>query len=479
MIGVGTAVQRVEEPGGGDDVVALMTAAARQAVDDAGVAGAVDVIGRISVPYGGWSLGDPGAEIGRRIGCGAIGRTLLEVGIPQQALFNDAYERIGRGEVEGVLVVGGEAAHRTTLAQRSGVVLDDPTCDGRPDDRRSPNHAEIVTEAELAAGLWDPVAVYALIDDAIRTDAGQTPGQRRTEVAELWAGFNAVATANPEAAFPTPRTADWLREPSEANRVISFPYNKWHCSQINVDQAGAVLVTSLATARRLGVDPDRIVAPVVALQSNSAVPAAARRQLGRWIAMGVLGDAAVAHLGHPLAEIPHLDLYSCFPAAVTVQQQALGLPAAVAPTVTGGMAFAGGPWNNYVLQSTPAVVRRVREDGRDGLVTSVSGFVHKPGLAVFSTDPAAPDLLVDDLGPAAAAATEVAPTATDHEGPVTVVAATVRHGAGFDRRAYVIADTPDGTRVVASSGRPGLLDAIESEGIVGEELRLEGGRLRS
>jgi len=56
------------------------------------------------------------------------------------------------------------------------------------------------------------------------------------------------------------------------------------------------------------------------------VPVSQRRDLHRWPAMEVLGRAAEAHLGHALAEIELAEVYSCFPAAVRVQQRALRLP---------------------------------------------------------------------------------------------------------------------------------------------------------
>ena len=43
-------------------------------------------------------------------------------------------------------------------------------------------------------------------------------------------------------------------------------------------------------------------------------------------------------------------MYSCL-AAVRVQQRELGLDRGGTSTLTGGMAFAGGPFNHFVLQS--------------------------------------------------------------------------------------------------------------------------------
>lgn len=483
VVGVGRATN-AGDPLEGDDALGLMAAAARAAIADAGgaAAGLTAAIGRISIPDGNWPHTDPGAELARRLGCGAVGRTLLQAGIPQQTLFDDAYDRIARGELDAVLIVGGEAAARAQAAKQAGVELDDPTFDagpdGGPDDVRSPDVASIVTDAEIAAGLYDPPVVYALIDDAVRAARGQAPDARREEVAAAWAAMSEVAAASPHAAFPVARSAEWLRTPSAENRLIAHPYTKWLCSQLHVDQAGAVLVTSLELARRLAIDPSRLVVPTVALESSTAVPVAARRHLGAWPAMRVLGDAAAAHLGRRLAELDHVELYSCFPAAVAVQQDALGLPADPArpPTITGGMAFAGGPWNNAVLQTTVAMTERVRaEPGTTGLVTTVSGFVHKPGIATWSTDPDAADPLVADLGAAAAAATEVAPTTTEHRGAATVVAATVRPERDGSRTVLVIGETGDGTRVVATAaGRDDLAELVHHEGLVGHEVGVDG-----
>ena len=176
----------------------------------------------------------------------------------------------------------------------------------------------------------------------------------------------------------------------------------------------------------------------------------------RWPAMEVLGRAAAAHLGEPLTNLDYVEVYSCFPAAVRVQQRALGLPVDGVPTITGGEPFAGGPWNNFVLQATVAMVELLRaHPGARGMVTTVSGFLNKPGLAVFSTEPAANGLLVADLRVDAEAATSTAPMLDEHHGPATIVACTVVSERSGDRRTVVIAETASGERCVAASGDAG------------------------
>ena len=98
-----------------------------------------------------------------------------------------------------------------------------------------------------------------------------------------------MAATFPHAAFPEPRSEAFLREPSESNRPFAFPYNKWHCAQMNVDQAAAILVCSADAVRRLGIEATRPVYPVVALESSLFVPVSRRRAMHRWPAMEVLG----------------------------------------------------------------------------------------------------------------------------------------------------------------------------------------------
>ena len=75
--------------------------------------------------------------------------------------------------------------------------------------------------------------------------------------------------------------------------------------------------------------------------------------------------------GTSVADLDYVDLYSCFPSAVQVAAHELGLPVGVESrplTVTGGLTFAGGPWNNYVTHAIATMVevlRGIRTPGFD------------------------------------------------------------------------------------------------------------------
>src|SRR5439155_426432 len=84
---------------------------------------------------------------------------------------------------------------------------------------------------------------------------------------------------NPEAWHPRAVTAQEIATPGPRNRPIAFPYNKWHTSQWNVDQAAALLVCSADTARAHGVPPDRWTFLVAGSQSDHVVPVSERAVL--------------------------------------------------------------------------------------------------------------------------------------------------------------------------------------------------------
>jgi acetyl-CoA C-acetyltransferase len=371
-----------------------MADALRAAADDADARSLLGATERIAVTLGSWGYRDPARLVADRVGADAARTALIHVGIPQQTLVNDALRDIASGALDVAVVAGGEAKLRDALARRAGVVA--PTAveadDAKPDEHRVPS-TEIIAPAELDVRLVVPVQQYALIENALAHAEGQSQSEHLDDLAALWASFNRVAQGNPNAAFPTARDAAFLRTPSAENRRLAFPYNKWHATQWTVDQAAALVLCSAGAARAHGIPRDRWIFPHVGIESSLSLSLSKRTELHRWPAMRVLGEAAARHVGRPLAEVEYAELYSCFPAAVRVQQRELDLPRDGVPTITGGMAFAGGPLNNFVFQATVAMAQRLRaEPGAHGLVTTVSGLLTKPGLAIWSTEapPAGP-----------------------------------------------------------------------------------------
>ena len=477
IAGVGVASQEVDAPGSGLEALELMVAAAEAAGTDSGAHAILRAVERVAVAHGSWEYRDPGRVIAARIGAARARTALVGTGIPQQTLLNDAHAAVRTGTLDVALIVGGEAARRAAIARRHGVTPTDTVqADATPDDLQLPTD-EIVSRIEIDGGVFTAMQPFALIDSALRYAERRSLDAHRDEIARLWAGFNAVASRFPHAAFPEPRDAAFIREPSASNRPIAFPYNKWHCAQMHVDQAAAIVVCSLDAARRLGVDLDRVVFPLVALESSFSLPLPYRRDLHRWPAMEVLGRAAEAHLGHPLSAVALVELYSCFPAAVRVQQRALRLPADGVPTITGGESFAGGPWNNFVLQTTVAMIERLRaERDAKGIVSTVSGIVNKPGLAVYASEPHPRGLLLGDLCAEADRATPRAEPIAGYRGRARVAAYTVTYDGMEPTRCTIVADTPENRPCMASSDDAALARRATREELIGTTVDVDGVR---
>jgi acetyl-CoA C-acetyltransferase len=474
VVGVGQVHQQLDEPGAGDGPIALMARAAAAAGRDAGAPGLLSQAGLIAVPEGSWRYKDPGRLVGRLVGAEHARTLLSQAGIPQQTLLDHALKSLLDGGVDVALIVGGEAARRQMTARRAGLELASDAIDDNSDvDEQWQPAGEMVSPVEVAVGVYTPAELFALIDSTLRHAEGRTVEQHRREIADLWAGYSAVAGAFAHAEYRQPKTADDIRETGPDNRPVAFPYNKWHCSQMYVDQAAALLLTTLGVAERAGVDASRVAFPLVAIESSFSLAVPRRRDLHRWPAMEVLGFKAAEHLGRGLHTIEHAELYSCFPAAVRVQQRALGLDPAGIPTITGGEPFAGGPWNNFVLQAMVAMVERLRRcRGELGIVTSVSGFLNKPGISVFSTEPAERGLLLGDFAEEAATATPTLPLADGHVGAARIAAATVSYQRTGEARAVVIADTPSAERCMAVSSDDSIIARATTTELVGARINI-------
>jgi acetyl-CoA C-acetyltransferase len=148
------------------------------------------------------------------------------------------------------------------------------------------------------------------------------------------------------------------------------------------------------------------------------------------------------------------------------------------PTITGGESFAGGPWNNFVLQATAAMVERLRvQPDVKGLVSTVSGIVNKPGLAVYAKQPGPVPLLLGDLADQADRATPRVELIAEYRGPARVAAYTVTYGNDAQpTRCTIIADTPSGARCMASSHASALAQRATREELIGTTVGVDGTR---
>ncbi|MGI9295379.1 MAG: hypothetical protein ACR2PS_15480, partial [Pseudomonadales bacterium] len=361
LVGVGVVQQRCENPLQAKEAIALMITAAERAAADAGSRELLSRADCIQVPQGFWKYSDPARLLARAIGADQATTVLADFGILQQSLMTRACQAIQEGSQKVAIVAGGEAKYRSLCADKQGVELTDTEqTDDQPDTYLKPA-TEIMSEIELAHGLFMPVEFYALMENAMRYADGQSIAQHRDELAALYARFSHVAAANPDAWQQQAYSAMDIREPGPQNRMLAFPYTKRMNTQWNVDQACALLFCSVRVAEELNIARDKWVFPLSNAESEHMTIMSERAEMQRSPGAALAGEKALQLAHTNLEDLNFLELYSCFPAAVKVYARELGIALDKDLVVTGSMAFAGGPLNNFVLQSTAKMADTLRQ----------------------------------------------------------------------------------------------------------------------
>jgi acetyl-CoA C-acetyltransferase len=477
LVGVAAVQQRFEEAGQGLEPCALMAQALQKAEAAAGAPGLLDRADRIEVPKGIWNYSDPGRLVADTVGAHSAETVLAEIGILQQTIINRACNSISEGSANIVLVTGGEAKYRSLRGQISGVeVSDTPQAEVVPDTILQPD-AELWSAVESDAGLGMPVGYYAIMDSALRFRQGLSVDEHRDQMAQMYSDFSEIAAANPDAWSREPVEAGFIRNPSDRNRMLAFPYTKLHNSQWNVDQAAGLIFCSAQVAGELGIPRDKWIFPLAAAESNAMSVVAARKHLDRCYGFHFAGRRVLELAGKSVADIELMELYSCFPQAVRVQLQEIGVPVDRPLSVTGAMTFAGGPLNNFVLQATVKMAQLLRAaPGQTGLVSCVSGMNTKQACALYSSEPSPGGWQFADVSTDVAAATELCEVVAGYEGAATIAGYTVLHQGDTAWRAVVVCDIPGGRRTVAYSDQPGVIAAMQEEEFCGRTVAISDGR---
>ncbi|ANZ26541.1 acetyl-CoA acetyltransferase [Rhodococcus sp. WB1] len=453
---VGTG--QVDERGRGVEPVDLMVRAAREAAADAGSARLLELVDSVRVVgLLSWRYRDPGALVGERIGAtvrhtGYSGNG----GSTPQVLVNGSAEDIAAGRAD-VVLIGGAESWRTRMKLRAQKQ--------RPEwsvqDESVPAAEIMVTdvpmadESERRIGLDRPSYVYPLFEQALRVSAGRSLEEHREFIGGLWSRFSKIAATNPNAWVQREYTAAEIATPSPENRMISTPYTKLLNSNNMVDQGAVLLMCSVETAARLGIPRENWVFPQSGTESHDTYAIAERGALDGSPAIRIAGARALELAGIGLDDVAHVDVYSCFPSAVQVAANELGL-ALDDPgrplTVTGGLTFGGGPWNNYVSHSIATMAKRVRESpGSYGLVTANSGYLTKHAMGVYRTEPPAGGFRRLDVQ-AEVAGQPTTAALMSYAGTASAESWTVVYGRdGSPERGFLAARTAAGERTLAAT----------------------------
>ncbi len=468
LVGIGIIEQRQDDPGLALEPIALMIDAVHRAGADAGITAQLSTIERVLVPQGLWSYGDPGRMIADAIDAAAARTVYARLGVMQQTLIDDACLGIAEGEFELALVVGGEARYRGLKAETANHAT--------PDIVMEPE-AELYHDVEIAALGHMPVGYYAVMESAFRAANGWSIEQHRDRLAELYSRFSEIAAANPHAWKRQALPAEAIRNASPENKMLAFPYTKLHNTSWNVDQASALLFCSVEKAQALGIPRSQWVFPLASAESNYMLSLAQKRELHRLPGARIAGQQALRLADLTVAEIDFVELYSCFPIAVEMYAAELGLPDSIDWTVTGGMPFAGGPLNNFVLQSTARMVEMLRQaPGSNALISSVSGFMTKQSFAVWSSAEPARGFQFEDVTEAVRAEWAPCDVVESFTGDGRILGYTVLYLGGKPQRAVAVLETAEGAHTVVLSEDQATMEAMQRDEYCGRIVTVAANR---
>lgn len=478
LIGCGQIKQRVDDPRHGVEPLELMLEAARRAEQDTGASDVLKQLDAIFVPRGLWPYPNPGAWLRDRLGAPRAATGLAAIsGSMVQHMVSCSAQEIVAGRRDAVLVVGAEAEHSKRRAKARGIDLGwTEQADSTPDFAFGGGD-DLASQHEFDRGLARPPVFFSLYENAMRYDQDESLDDHRVRISELWSGFSRIAAQNPHAWLPEPVSAETIRTPTADNALIAWPYPKRMCANMVVDLGAAVIVCASEVADRLGVPPDRRVYLHAATDASKSPLLSHRMDYVSEPALGLGGRRALDLAGVRIDEVDHLDLYSCFPAAVQLAVRELAVPEGRPLSVTGGLGFSGGPFNSYVLHSIATMMDRLRAHrGTRGLVTAIGGWVSKHAFGVYGTDPPAEGFRYEDVSDEV----EGLPARSlneHHTGTATVETYGLRYRDGAPTGATVACLDARGVRCWAQTDDVAVLASMTREELIGRTVRVEpGGR---
>ncbi|MEM9668465.1 MAG: acetyl-CoA acetyltransferase [Pseudomonadota bacterium] len=475
LVGAGQTVSHWRADDGLERVptyVSLASEAVKRAIDQSGVddlSSSIDTLAMVrtfedSVPNFPYPYGR--AQNLPRSLAKAIGANPTEAiytvsgGQSPQSLVNEMAARIHDGSSEVALVVGAEITGATKAVRRAGLTLDlsDET-DGQIEDRGM--GPLLLTRGEIKHGIVKPAYFYALFENAIAARKGESRSEHRRSMAELFKPFADVAAVNPYSQFPTTHSIDFLAEASEQNYPFADPFLKWHMAQDAVNQAAAVLLMSESRANELQV-PETLRVYLRGAGEAVDVNISERERLdGSW-AMEVAVAQAFEQAECSVGDLALLDLYSCFPCAVTSGCAALGIDPHkddCSLTLTGGLPFFGGPGNNYSLHAIASMYEAcLRKPDALGLVLANGGWMTKEAAAIYSKQ--RPGAFTPSTAPA---------TPTQHIEPILGPATgiietyTLVRSKGAPRQVIAFVKTEYGDRLIATSFDPETVASMDTD----------------
>ncbi|MGY4190599.1 hypothetical protein ACVI1I_007371 [Bradyrhizobium sp. USDA 4459] len=323
IVGIGEIVDRPKEITEGLEPLDLLEQALRRAEADAGAKLLSEVQSLDVVNFLSWRYRDPEKLLAQRLGVSPAHCHYGPVGGESPIRFiHEAAKRIARGECAVAAVCGAEAQSTATKADRAGVKLPwTPFARDVPEPKRG---AAFQKPLAVRLGVFRPVTVYPFYEAASSAHWGQTPREAMAESGTLWSRYSEVAAQNPNAWLKRRYAPDEITTPTADNRLIAWPYNKLMVANPSVNMGGALLLTSLAKARALGIAEDKLVYPLGGASAEEPRDYLLRDQFYESHPQNAVLKTVMDLAGGDGKKFDAIELYSCFPCVPKMARRTLG-----------------------------------------------------------------------------------------------------------------------------------------------------------
>ena len=452
-----------------DEALILMEQASLKAIEDSKAPEIKNYIDEIQVPKGFWAYRDPGKWIAEKHGFARAETSVTKIGVLQQNLINSACKKIINGEIRASLIVGGEARFKMIQALKEGLPYEEMALTENPDNYVKAKEDLYAAEELDALGMM-AVGYYAIIESAMRYKNQYSLKEHENFLGSYYERFSQIASKNSHAWNHKIFTAEEIKTPSSRNQRIAYPYNKLHNSSWNVNQASALILTSDEIADKLKIPLDKRVYPLVSSETNHMIGVIQRPDLTSPVGLKLATKYLIETAEKNNIKPTFYELYSCFPVAVQLFAEALNIPDNIDKTITGGMPFAGGPLNNYMLHATAQMIMRIRDNNSEvGLITGVSGMMTKQALAIWGKNPAM-DFESKDVTKEAEELELPVPMSTMSSGEGKVIGCTVLYEKNASSKAVFYAEDSHGHRLVLTSSVTEIIKQVEEEECIGQKI---------
>ena len=273
IIGVGEVVEHLAaDLMKSSSVQSLATQAALEALKDAGeiteLADNLDVVVAVRtlvdsspmwpMPFG--KSNNMPRSIAQRIGANPATAVYSKVGGDSpQRLVNHWAEKLVDGDASMVLLAGAEAMATTKAAIKQELSLDwSEEVDGDLMDEGLGLEG-LMTFHGVQHQLAPAPVGYALCENRRRAKLGCTVKQYQEKIGKTLAPFSRIASDNPYSMFSNEYSQDQISHEGEDNSYVAYPYTRAMVAKDGVNQAAAVLMTTVGKAKELGIDQSKWV----------------------------------------------------------------------------------------------------------------------------------------------------------------------------------------------------------------------------